>query len=240
MAFANAQKSRLLLGSIHLSGYARGFNFDATTDMLDVTTLLDTAKVSMPGMDTATGQIDMHLDVDSTSNGQFDQIGDWKATAAQPITFGQVGISVGDIVFMGSALETQFTVSSPLAGVHGVSVSTQLDGASDPGVVLETLTAVTVDGNGTARDNGAASSNGGVAHLHVTAFSGLTSNVVTIEHSVDGSTSWATLVTFATYTAITSERVVVAPGTTVRRYLRVVDDVTGTGTTTRAVTFARR
>ena len=29
-------------------------------------------------------------------------------------------------------------------------------------------------------------------------------------------------------------------GTTVRRYLRVVDDVTGTGSTTRFVSFARR
>jgi hypothetical protein len=76
--------------------------------------------------------------------------------------------------------------------------------------------------------------------MHVTAFSGLTNNIVTIEHSVDGATSWNTLVTFATYTGITSERVVVAAGTTVRRYLRVVDNVTGAGSTTRAVAFARR
>jgi hypothetical protein len=121
------------------------------------------------------------------------------------------------------------------------SLDCQTDGAFDVGVFLEDGgTAVTVDGNGTARDNGAATADGGVAHIHVTAFSGLTNNAVTIEHSVDGSTSWATLVTFATYTAVGSERVVVAPGTTVRRYLRVVDNVTGTGSTSRAVLFARR
>ena len=34
--------------------------------------------------------------------------------------------------------------------------------------------------------------------------------------------------------------VTVADGTTVRRYLRVVDTVTGAGTTTRQVSFARR
>jgi hypothetical protein len=63
---------------------------------------------------------------------------------------------------------------------------------------------------------------------------------VTIEHSVDGTTSWATLATFATVTGIGSERVVVAPGTAVRRHLRVVDNVTGTGSHARLVTFARR
>ena len=59
-------------------------------------------------------------------------------------------------------------------------------------------------------------------------------------HSVDGVSAWATLVTFATVTAVTAERVVVAPGTTVRRYLRVVDDVTGAGSISRGITFARR
>ena len=70
--------------------------------------------------------------------------------------------------------------------------------------------------------------------------SGLTSNVVTIEHSVDGVSSWATLVTFATVTGVTSERVAVAAGTTVRRFLRVVDTLTGTPIYTRSVSFARR
>jgi hypothetical protein len=37
-----------------------------------------------------------------------------------------------------------------------------------------------------------------------------------------------------------SERLVIAPGTTVNRYLRIRDDVTGTGSCTRFVSFARR
>jgi hypothetical protein len=41
-------------------------------------------------------------------------------------------------------------------------------------------------------------------------------------------------------TAVGTERVVVAPGTAVRQYLRVKDDVTGTGSHTRLVAFARR
>ncbi len=113
-------------------------------------------------------------------------------------------------------------------------------GILDYGTIIEDLTAITIDGNGTARDGGAGSSNGGVAHIHSTAFSGFTSNDVTIEHSVDGSTSWATLVTFAQITGLSGERVEVAAGATVRRYLRVVDNVTGTGSNTRSVAFGRR
>jgi hypothetical protein len=141
---------------------------------------------------------------------------------------------------MGDSLETTASTSAAVADKAVASVSAVGTLDFDVGVSLDDFTAITIDGNGTARDGGAATANGGVAHLHVTAFSGLTNNIVTIEHSVDGSTSWATLVTFATYTGLTSERVVVAAGTTVRRYLRVVDNVTGTGSTTRAVCFARR
>jgi hypothetical protein len=61
---------------------------------------------------------------------------------------------------------------------------------------------------------------------------------VTIEDSADGSTNWTTIGTFATVTGLTSERLVIAG--TVRRYLRVVDNVTGTGTNTRSVALARR
>jgi hypothetical protein len=131
------------------------------------------------------------------------------------------------------------TTSTHNAAVSG-SLSTQTTGPTEAGQVVGDMTAITIDGNGTAVDGGAATANGGVAQIHVTAFSGLTNNIVTIEHSVDGVGSWATIATFATYTGLTSERVVIAPATTIRRYLRVVDNVTGTGSTVRAVFFARR
>jgi hypothetical protein len=109
----------------------------------------------------------------------------------------------------------------------------------DFGVVIDPETAITVDTNGTAVDNGASTANGGVAHLHVTAFSGLTSNSVIVEHSTDNA-AWSTLGTFTLVTGTTSERLLITAGTTVNRYLRVRDDVTGTGSCTRIVTFNRR
>jgi hypothetical protein len=47
-------------------------------------------------------------------------------------------------------------------------------------------------------------------------------------------------VSFTNVTAVTSERVKVANGTTVNRYLRVVTDVTGTGSVTFLVAAAPR
>lgn len=242
MAFKPASATRVLVGSLNYTAYATKVQTGITVAMLDYTTLANTAKVFGPGQDTSTISIDMLLDTDTTTGGQWSAGTGWKASTSMPITHAPSGTAVGSECLMARGLLTQFAPKSQVADRVLATLAAQTDGATDPGVFLEDLTAVTVDGNGTARDNGAATSNGGIAFLHTTAFSGLTSDVITIEHSVDGSTSWATLVTFSTVTSLATgyDAQVVAPATTVRRYLRVVDDVTGTGSITRAVTFARR
>jgi hypothetical protein len=241
MAFTPSEKAEVLVGALRATAYARTAAFSGTFGTHDVTTLADTAVVVIPTMSTASFTVAGPLDVDTTANGQYDLLVDMAAAStAAPLTYGPAGLAAGAQALMLDTWQTSWSVPAVVAGGVDWSVSALATGAFDYGVSLEPLTAVTIDGNGTARNNGAATANGGVAHLHVTAFSGLTNNIVTIEHSVDGSTAWATLVTFATYTGVTAERVVVAAGTTVRQYLRVVDNVTGTGSTTRSVSFARR
>jgi hypothetical protein len=61
---------------------------------------------------------------------------------------------------------------------------------------------------------------------------------VKVQHSANNST-WADLVTFATVTAVGAEHAVVAPATTVNRYLRATWSGTFTSATF-AVAFARR
>ena len=236
----SSMDSRVAVGLLNASGYARGFSVTSTMEALDVTTLVDRSKAFIVGQNDSTASIDMLLDTVGTANLQYDALQDMKGAGAFPMTLGVEGFTALDPVVMLNGHFTNITHSSTNADAVTASAASQSTGNTDLGVALEDFTAVTADGNGTARDLTAASSAGGVAHLHVTAFSGLTNNIVTIEHSVDGSTSWSTLVTFATYTGVTSERVEVAAGTTIRRYLRVVDNVTGTGSTTRAVFFARR
>ena len=236
----SSTQSRVAVGLLNATGYARGYSVTSTMEALDVTTLADTAKAFIVGQNESQASLDMLLDTVGTANLQYDALQDMKATGPYPMTLGVEGFTTGDPVVLLNAHFGDITHSSANADVVSASASAQSTGNTDVGVALEDFTAVTIDTTGTARDLTAASSAGGVAHLHVSAFSGLTNNIVTIEHSVDGSTSWATLVTFATYTGVTSERVEVAAGTTIRRYLRVVDNVTGTGSTTRAVFFARR
>jgi hypothetical protein len=79
---------------------------------------------------------------------------------------------------------------------------------------------------------------GGVAHLHVTSVSASDSIVVTIEDSATGSSGWATIGTFASKAAAGAERIAIAG--TIRRYVRAVDTVTGSGISIiRAVALAR-
>jgi hypothetical protein len=240
MAFVSAQQSRFAIGLLNASGYATGYTMASQMAALRCSTLADDAEAYIVGQTSNNGSAELNLDTSGAANGQFDHMKTWKAAAPSPVSVAPEGFATGNLVVLSDALETQAQTTSAVADMAKASVAWLGTGSDDVGVSVEDFTAITADTTGDARDGLAASANGGVAHLHVTAFSGLTSDVITIEHSVDGSTSWATLVTFATVTGLTSERVVVAAGTSVRRYLRVVDDVTGTGSITRQISFARR
>lgn len=243
MSFKNAQQSRLLAGSFHYSGVVTkidGFGF--TFEMLEVTTLIDTAKKFICGLLSSAAKVDMLLDTDTTAGGQWSNMTAWDAgtTQPQPVTFAPAGLAAGSECWMVAGLSGGLTTGSTNADKVTASLDVTSTGPMDPGVFLEDLTTIAVDTSGTARDNGALTANGGAAHLHVTDLTGLTGDQIIIEHSTTGVGAWATLVTFANVTALTSERVEVAPGTTVNRYLRVGDDVTGTGSITRSVAFSRR
>jgi hypothetical protein len=140
----------------------------------------------------------------------------------QVMTIAPDGLTVGARLKLLSARETKYGVTTPVDGVIAVSADVQADGGIDAGVSLHALAAETATGSGASVDNAALSSNGGVAHLHVTAVTAVGGDTldVVVQHSTNGST-WADLVTFTQITtAVTQERIVVAAGTTVNRYLR--------------------
>lgn len=81
--------------------------------------------------------------------------------------------------------------------------------------------------------------NGGAAYQQITALSGFTGFVGKIRHSADD-TTYADLATFANVTsAPNAQRVAVAAGTTVNRYLCFDGAVTGSGSITAMAMFAR-
>lgn len=95
------------------------------------------------------------------------------------------------------------------------------------GVLVADAT-ITGDGSSAYVDNGAASTAGGSAYLHITGLSAGDTIVVTIEDSANGSSGEATIGTFTLDgSAINGERIAIAG--TIRRYTRATYDVTGAG-----------
>lgn len=233
MAFIPSTKSRLLLGDFYLAAYTTDVSLSAMTEMLDTTVLTDTSKQFIPGQDTSTLSLSGHHD-----DAAFADLASFKSAVSTPFTYAPSGLAVGSEVALVNVIDTSFEASAPVAGVVDWSLAAQTTGPTDFGSSLADLAAVTADTNGTVVDGTAATTGGGVGHLHVTAFSGFSGVVVTIEDSANGSSGWAAIVTFTTVAGVTGERVAITG--TVRRYLRVVFDVTGTGSITAQASFARR
>lgn len=247
MALHGANVSLLIDGS-DMSAYFHDFAMESNQAMHDATVFGNLSRVKVPGL----------KDGKASGEGFFDQtatVGSYpvlkgKFTGSTPasaspaiVSMALAGFTLGNRVQTGYFDEAQFNFKSIIDGLEMLTFTGESDqDAIDYGVSLHALSADVATGNGTAVDNAAATTNGGVGTLHVTAIAGAAPSVViTIEHSTDNST-WITLVTFvASTTANTAQRIEVAAGTTVRRYLRAVRTFGGTTTSiTNQVSFARR
>jgi hypothetical protein len=138
---------------------------------------------------------------------------------------------------------TKWTCESPVKDVNKCSLAvtgSTTTGGIEPVLIHRALaTAGTgTDVAGTAIDNGAASTNGGVGYVINTAYTS-GALAVKIQHSTDNSV-WVDLVTFTSIGAANVvERIAVAPGTTVNRYTRCIHTVTTTAKTY-ACSFGRK
>lgn len=240
MGFIASTATRLIGGDLSLSAYTVDVSPTWTATMLDVTCLPDLAKVFIVGQDTSTFHVGGILDVVGTATtSSFDHIANtWKTTADVPFTIAPRGYTFGNELFGVVANESAFSVGSAVADKAVFSLDAQTDGTTDFGVSLHDLTAETTSTNSTFNDGGAATAGGAAGFLHVTAFSGLTNIIVKIQHSTASGSGYADLITFSTVTGLTSQRSTVTG--TVNQYSRALWTVTGSGSCTFAVGFARR
>jgi len=238
MATAHSKDSRILVNDRHVSGDLRGWSTAKTCPLADETNLLSAGGTTKPGIVAGSISLKGYLDSATTSLAA-EAVAAAGAENALLVTACPDGTAVGATALMAVCDQTGFLADASHDAVVPLAIEALPDSGVDWGVVLHGLTAETADANAASVNHGAATANGGVAALHLSAFSGLTNVVVKVQHSANNST-WADLVTFATATGLTSERVVVATGTAVDQYLRATVDVTGTGTCTPAVAFARR
>lgn len=132
-------------------------------------------------------------------------------------------------------------IAASVSDAVGFTFGATADESVDMGFLAHAYQAETATGNGTSVDRGVASANGGVAVLHMPVYSGFTSVTVKLQDSADN-TTFADLAgaTFTAATAIQAERKFLAAGTAIRRYVRTVTTVVGTGSATFLVALAPR
>lgn len=156
--------------------------------------------------------------------------------------WGPFGLDVGKIIAMMIAEQVTFSPQEVVDDLIRITVANEaIKDSVDMGVSLLPIGAITsFPFTGTAVDNGAATTNGGVGSVHVFDVAGASPNAVyRIQHSSNGST-YVDLITFTGITADNSSQRVEVAGT-VNRHLRTT--ITDNGTTTSAngvVVFARR
>ena len=166
-------------------------------------------------------------------------------TTAAPLTWA-IGQTVGDAAGMIATVAVSYDGSRSADGGLSFAI-TALNNATPPvwGVMLTPgLKTDTGAANGATLDQGAQTTAGAEAILHVTSFTG-TNFTATVQDSSNGS-SWGTLKAFTQVTAVGSERVTVSG--TVERYVRVISSGTFNpvnfavsfrrGTSTDRVTYA--
>ena len=238
MAFIHSKDTVVLLGKDDVTGYFNEHTSSIEVDMHDSTVYGKSARTYVAGL--IDGTVSLGGLWDGAANAIDSILSALVGAAASVLTIGLNGTTVGNRATLASPLETSYEIDDSVSELIGISFEGQSDDRVETGIFLHNLTAETATGNGTSQDNGGASSNGGVAHLHLTAVTGSSpTNTVLVEHSTNNST-WATLVTFTALAgATTSERKTVSG--TVNRYVRARWTIGGTTPSyTFAVAFARR
>jgi hypothetical protein len=153
------------------------------------------------------------------------------------------GFNPGSVCYMGPALATKLSTSSPITNVIAVSGSIDADGGFRYGVVLSSKADLTATPTLASVDNGVATATGGAGHLHVDSRSTLNGTLTAvIQHSPDNAT-WVDLIDFTVVAAATGvgQRIALADGTTIARYVRATITLAGTtGSATVRVALSRR
>lgn len=232
----HTKDSRVLVNSSHLSGDIKGWRFEHRRAYGDITNLLNTGETFIPGL--LSGAVGLVGNFNSGA-GNITAVLDTAAAATDGLltTILPEGLTVGTLAFIAEGNVSARTVDANVKEAVGMNVDGTPNDGVDIGVLLHGLTGETADGTAAGVDNAASSAGGGVGSLHVTAYSGLTSISIRVQHSTDNVT-FADLITFTSVTATTWQRSTVTG--TVNRYVRAWWDVTGSGSCTFALAFARR
>ena len=233
MSQSHAKDLDLFLGSYAVNAYYRGSDITSDLDLDENATVFGMEDYAyFPGL------IDGKLELDGVYESAYASIvAAYKQTTGEPVTIAVAGATLDAPAIMLLDKMASLKHSAAVGGMVLFSLTGQQSGGVDLGRILH-VGAETAADEETSTDWTASTANGGAAYLHVTAWSG-TDVTIRVEHSANDST-WATLGTFTQTTGLSSQKLVIAEGTTVNRYLRAKWVTTGGFAATFTVGFARR
>jgi len=236
MPFVHGKGTSVILDAVNLSPYLNDANVNYDVDAAETTVFQAGWKSFLAGQGQA--KADLAGFYDPTELTMRNLIG-----ADASLTGGLLTISpastppaIGDRAHLLSILASQYAESSPVGGVIALKWAVLANSQAGMGLVLHPLAEDTNTTTGADRDDGAATSTGWTAHLHVIGVDA-GSWVVKLQDA-------ATLPTYADVTggaftaktAAGSQRLVSASGATLRRFVRYVATRTG-GSAGDGITF---
>lgn len=234
----HSKSSRVLVNTRHLSGSISGYSVSHQRAVSPTTALLDEGARYIPGL--LNGAISLNGMFDSAAGGIDETV---RATIGADdgmlVTVLPDGMAVGRPAYFAAAETTQYTVDTAVAEAVTITVEGQPEDGADWGVSLHGHSVETATGVAAAVDNGAGTTGGAVAALHVTGNTSDGTSTVKVQHSVDDNV-WVDLATFAAIGAaqLSAERLTVTG--TVNRYIRASWTLAGSGDVTFVVVTARR
>jgi len=220
---------------LNATGYLNDISMDGSVETAEVTVLGNTGKSYIPGLQDASMKLSGFFDGNNLidTNTFSYTVDAYSRGPSQPLASviylpqGD-GNNVNGYGFQGQV--NKDTVKTAVNAAGTVEVDLQSSTGWEGGYVTAPLTARSaVSGTTAVIDNLASSSNGLSAFLVCTAVAGTASPTLTftIQHSADNVT-YVPLVAFTAQTAAGDQRVSVAPGTTINRYIRGSWAISGT------------
>lgn len=239
MAFIFGTGTRVWMDGRQAACIINEITQEAEIEEAEVTTLCSTLKDYIPGLAEVTIELEGYFDTDTVSPANTMEALFHSKISNQdvfPVTFAPDGGSdTGDGVYLMNGFLQEYSIENTVDEAAAVEATMRCSSSLARGLVVErgTLARTSTGNAGTTLgtdvlDGGASSANGGIAVLQVFAVSGTTpSATIVLQHSADNIT-YADLVTFTAETAVNGQYVVVAPATTVNRYLRARWTISGT------------
>lgn len=239
--FRHGKSVNVFIDKYDFSTYFNDMTASAMQEPVETSAFGSSAKTYIAGL--KDGTISLSGMFEGTTTGTdvfFDTV--MGSATKQNIIVAPEGHALGYVATVANSDDTSYEVSGSVGDLVKTSAEFQASTGVESGLLLSSGASITATTNGTSVDNAASTTNGGVGFFSLPINTRTGTIIAVIQHSSDNST-FADLVTFTTVnaTTLTSERIEVASGTTVNRYLRLkLTYAAGTGASTPVVAFVRR